>query len=341
MGMNASLADVARQAGVSQQTVSRVANATGQVSLATRAKVMAAMRSVGYKPNYAAKALRRGTFKALGLAVFDLTATGNISLLDGVAQAARNHGIGVTVSILGGKQRTLAAVERSMAGLPVDGIIVLMERMLTDLSTFSPLFKIPMTILTSAPVRACSTLDADQQQGIRLAVDYLRAAGHRHIAFVPGPENSVASQYRLHSFEEHMKKNGLQPIVTGHGDWTADAGYQIGLHLAPKIRKGLVTAVLAGNDNMANGLWQAFADGGLSIPQDVSLIGVDNSLQEVVPRLRLDSLDQHFIDIGREAVNMTLNAERSRQHGETPKPEHKLVPMSLVHRGSVGPARFH
>lgn len=339
MGLNASLADVAREAGVSQQTVSRVANDTGQVSQAMRAKVRAAMHKVGYRPNYAAKALRRGTFQTIGVAMFDITATGNIGLLDGIAEAASRQGYAVTIRILGDEDRTLARVEKSMARLPVDGIIVVMERLLTDLDTFTRRLNTPMTIITPAAVRSCSTLDADQAQGTRLAVDYLHSNGHAAIAFVPGPEDSVASQTRLHAYEQQMGALGLAPLVQDHGDWTADSGYRIGTTLVRQVRDGGVTAVLAANDNMANGIWQAFGRAGLRIPQDVSLIGVDNSLSESIPNLRLDSLDQHFTEIGRQAVDLTLHAARAQQRtGRPPRPEHRLVPMDLVRRGSVGPA---
>lgn len=338
MGLNASLADVAQEAGVSQQTVSRVANGRGQVSAATRAKVVAAMHKVGYRPNYAAKALRRGSFQALGLAMFDITATGNIGLLDGITEAASSQGYAVTVRILGDEDRTLAGVERAMARLPVDGIIVVMERMLTDLDTFTRRINAPMTIITAAPVRSCSTIDADQAQGARLAVDCLHSQGHKRIAFVSGPSDSVASQIRQDSYERTMKGLGLPALVAGHGDWTADSGYAIGTGLVPKIESGEVTAVFAANDNMANGIWQALLQAGLRIPQDVSLLGVDNSLTESIPHLRLDSLDQHFIGIGRQAVDITLQAARKQERtGRTPKPEHRLVDMDLVRRGSVGP----
>lgn len=341
MPTNGSLADVARLAGVSQQTVSRVANnphGSGLVSKKTRERVEAAMQKVGYRPNYAAQALRRGTFETLGLAMFDITATGNIGLLGGVAEAARTHGYAITVQILDNTDRTLAAVERRMARLPVDGIIVVMEKMLDDLATFRPVLTAPITVMTSAAVQACSTIDADQAQGARCAVDRFHSFGHERIAFIPGPQNSVSSTIREDSYCQRMRQLGLSPLVLDHGDWTADSGYKIGERLASLVQRGEVTAVLAANDNMANGVWQAFVDAGLRIPQDVSLIGIDNSLKETIANLPLDSLDQHFTEIGRQAVNLTLRtAKEQKKTGHLPTPEHHLIHMEMVKRHSVGP----
>ncbi len=342
MRLNASLADVARTAGVSQQTVSRVATGHGQVSAATRAKVLDAMRAVGYRPNSAARALRRGSFQAIGVAMFDITATGNIGLLEGITEAADAQGYAVTVRILGKDVRTLAQVEIALAHLPIDGIIVVMERELTDLGTFTPLLNAPITLITALPVRSCSTIDADQAQAARTAVDDFASHGHTRIAFLPGPDWSVASQIRRKAYCARMRQLGLEPLLLPRGDWTADYGYRLGKQIGGDVRSGRITAIFAANDNMANGLYQALIEEGLRVPGDVGLIGVDNALSVTVPHLRLDSLDQHFTRIGRQAVDITLHAAQTQQRtGSLPAPVHRLIGMDLIRRGSVGPAPKH
>ena len=119
------MADVARAAGVSQQTVSRVANGLPNVNEQTRQRVQAAMQELGFRPSYAGRSLRDGRYHSVGLCVNDVTKFGNLSMIDGIASAAREHNCAITlVEMSKTEEFSLAEATRRMAALPVDGIIM-------------------------------------------------------------------------------------------------------------------------------------------------------------------------------------------------------------------------
>jgi DNA-binding LacI/PurR family transcriptional regulator len=323
--------DVAREAGVSAQTVSRVANESGQVKPETRRVVVAAMQKLGYRPNFAARALKRGRFKAIGVVMFDILATGNILTLEGITRAAKEQGYAVTLTMMdedSGAENLAAAVDR-MKTLPVDGIIVDLEKMLPDVRTYVPPSDLPLTVITSAQTDYMSTIDEDQYGCSRLVVDYFLERGHKNVYFVSGPKNSVASEIRKQGWIDALADHGItapQPLL---GDWTADSGYAAGLRLA-KIAD--CTAIYAGNDAMANGIMKALTDSGLRVPEDKSIIGVDNSLQNMVARLSLTSVSMDFSAVGHKAFEMTVDAIEVPGQRE---PTHTLIPGSIVERSSV------
>ena len=132
-----SLQDVAREAGVSPQTVSRVANGSDAVRPATKLKVEAAMEHLGYRPNYAARALKSGHFNNVGVLLSNMSAYGNSRILEGITTAAANSGYSITIRPLDNLQdQSLAGALKLVEGLPLDGAIVIMERDFTDFNQF-------------------------------------------------------------------------------------------------------------------------------------------------------------------------------------------------------------
>lgn len=132
-----SMQDVAKEAGVSPQTVSRVANGSDAVRPQTRRKVQEAMERLGYRPNYAARALKHGRFNDVGVVLSHMTAYGNSRILAGIVDAAAENGYATTIHTLDTvSEPTLASVVDRMKQLPVDGIIIVMESPLPDFDTF-------------------------------------------------------------------------------------------------------------------------------------------------------------------------------------------------------------
>lgn len=354
-----SLLDVARRAGVSTQTVSRVSNHSPLVSEGTRKSVEKAMRETGYRPNYAARALKRGSFRSLGIEMFNIRTTGNMDLLQSLTQSASEHGYSVTLQMLDPSARTtLSRIDASVERQAVDGAILLMEHMLPDFRTFRP-GRVPLTAITSVPGSRIDTVDADQAMGARLAVESLLAHGHRNVWFVSGPENSVAGRVREESWKRTLLDHGITPPPIPpacHGDWTPGSGYRAGLALA---RIPGCTAVYAANDYMANGVIAALQDCGKSVPEDVSVIGVDDSLKVSSPRVTLTTVRQNWSEVAARAVSLTIAAirsanadagmgpdEESDPDGEamaaaaapsaaSRAPHHELIPCTLVERESV------
>lgn len=191
----ASMQDVAKAASVSPQTVSRVANGSNAVRPETRQRVEAAMAKLDYRPNYAARALKHGKFKDVGVVLFNMLTYGNARILGGIADAANSNGYAITMQSFGrNRERTLHAAIERMKQLPVDGVIAVMEEHVTDFSEFRPPKELPVVIISEDPANYCPTIDADQYGCSAAVVDYLLSKGHKTVYHIAGPSSSRAAE---------------------------------------------------------------------------------------------------------------------------------------------------
>lgn len=170
--------DVARLAGVSSQTVSRVANNSSEVKPETRLRVERAMEELGYRPNYAARALKHGSFKDVGVVLFNMTSYGDSHILNGIVDAAREHGCATMIrSFEQGCPATLQSAIDQMKTLPVDGVVFILEQQVADFNTFVPSAELPVVLISEEPSDHCPTIDSDQYGTSVVLVDYLLAKG--------------------------------------------------------------------------------------------------------------------------------------------------------------------
>lgn len=265
------MADVARAAGVSQQTVSRVANGLPNVNEQTRQRVQAAMQELGFRPSYAGRSLRDGRYHSVGLCVNDVTKFGNLSMIDGIASAAREHNCAITlVEMSKTEEFSLAEATRRMAALPVDGIIIGMSRMAPDFETFDPLPGIGTVIVTMYAHPRVTTVDSDHYGCSLLLMNHLFELGHEQIRYIGGPSFSVDEQFRRAGWQDALERKHIEPAEPLEGDWSANSGYEAGRYLAEHDRT--MTAIYAANDQMANGAIAALRDSGLRVPEDVSVV---------------------------------------------------------------------
>lgn len=323
----ASLADVAKLAGVSAQTVSRVANGSDAVRQKTRERVLAAMDELGYRPSFAARSLRAGRYRSVGLAMSgNLSATGRRNQFEGVTTAASNHDYAVTLLHLADSS-DYGEASRRMATLPVDGAILSLSVTPDDFDDFEASPGLPVVIIGDREQPHCPTVGSDQVACSRAIVEHLVSHGHREIRFVAGPRESLSNRGRLEGWRRGMERHGLRTVEPLVGDWTADSGYELGAQLA---RDGACTAVYASNDAMAVGVILALRDRGVRVPEDVSVVGVDDSYRGMLPRLDLTTY--RFDDARVGAVAFDLATRPPAAGGEQP---HVLVSGALVERGSV------
>ena len=322
------MVDVAREAGVSLKTVSRVVNEPDAVRPATRDAVHAAMERLGFRANYAARSLKLGSYKTVGLVFFELHG-GELSVLSGISTAAAQKGYAITlVTAAPGEQLTLGEAARRMATLPVDAMIFNLGRMVDDFEGYHSPTGLKTVIVTPFEQVGCTTVSDDQAGAARMAVQRLVELGHRQIRFIAGPAESLASRNRELGWREALAQAGLDAVEPLRGDWDADSGYEAGARLAASDAE--CTAILAGNDNMAYGAMLALRDAGVDVPGDVSVIGFDDSLPGVVPNSRLSSIRFDHAELGRRAFEEALLAEAA--------PRRVLVPATLIERASLGPA---
>ena len=302
------MADVARAAGVSQQTVSRVANGLPNVNEQTRQRVQAAMQELGFRPSYAGRSLRDGRYHSVGLCVNDVTKFGNLTMIDGIASAAREHSCAITlVEMSKTEEFSLAEATRRMAALPVDGIIIGMSRMAPDFESFDPLPGIGTVIVTMYAHPRVTTVDSDHYGCSLLLMDHLFELGHERIRYIGGPSFSVDEQFRRAGWQDALERRHIEPAEPLEGDWSANSGYEAGRYLAEHDRT--MTAIYAANDQMANGAIAALRDSGLRVPEDVSVVGVDDSLDDFVAHNELTTVRFDLHQRGREVFEHAVPKE--------------------------------
>ena len=322
-----SMADVAREAGVSQQTVSRVANGLSNVNEDTRLRVQAAMAKLGFRPNFAGRSLRSGQYNSVGLCLYDVREFGNLATVDGILSAAREHGYAITMIENVDDNLSLKDVSHKITELPVDGMIISMSLMASDFDSFKPQPGMGTVLLSMYEHPYCTTVESDQYGCSWTVVEYLKNAGHRNIRFVAGPSYSIDSNFRQKGWEDALSHFGLPVVQPLAGNWLADSGYEIGCKLSADTE---MTAIYSANDQMAFGIIAALQDRGIRVPEDVSVVGVDDSLEGYVPHCNLTTIRFDLLKRGRTAFEHAL---LGRKPGYTP--ETVRIPGRLIVRDTV------
>ncbi|MFD7691665.1 LacI family DNA-binding transcriptional regulator, partial [Streptomyces sp. NPDC059781] len=293
----ASMADVARLAGVSSQTVSRVSNGYPGVTEETRRQVLAAMKELGYRPNSAARALKRGEFRTIGVITFTLSTTGNVRTLEAIATSAAREGYAVTLlPVAVPTQDEVRGAFSRLEELAVDAVIVIMEVHLLDAATVTLPPHVQVVVVDSDAGDHYTVVDTDQAGGTRAAVQHLLGLGHRTVWHLGGPGDSFAAQRRTDAWRAALTEAGRVPPPLVRGDWSAESGYRAGLELAARDE---CTAVFAANDQMALGLLRALHERGRRVPEDVSVIGFDDIPEASSFLPPLTTLHQDFAEVGR------------------------------------------
>ncbi|NQX13817.1 LacI family DNA-binding transcriptional regulator [Microbacteriaceae bacterium VKM Ac-2855] len=325
---NPSINDVARAAGVSAQTVSRVATGAGAVREATRLRVVEAMTALGYRPNGAARALKFGRFHSIGVIMFSLESYGNMRTLDAIATEAAAAGYSVSLIPLPTASR--ATVSGAFARLheeAVDGIVIVIEaHRLADSDIRIP-DGLPVVVIDSDASFHYPVVDTDQNQGARLATEHLLALGHQTVWHVAGPQNSYSAHRRRLSWERTLQEHraAIPPVIIG--DWTSASGLLAGARLAVEPE---VTAVFAANDQMALGVLNALHTAGRRVPEDISVVGFDDLAESAAFWPPLTTIRQDFALVGQKSLRVLLSAIEHQPIAPT-----ELVPTKLIIREST------
>lgn len=330
-GKAPSMADVARLAGVSVQTVSRVSNGLDNVQASTRATVESSMKELNYRPNRAARALRSGSFRSIGVIVFTFHSFGNMRTIEAIATAAAEQNYSIV--LIPATTRTQKDVSRALASLEeqhVDGVILLMESHLID-ETEIRLDHLPVVLVDSALRREDFLVDADQAQGARQATEHLLQLGHDTVWHISGPDGSFSAERREAAWRQTLQENGRGVPKVFRGDWTTDVGYQLGQQIA---RRAEITAVFVSNDQMALGLLRACHEIGRVVPETLSVVGFDDMPESGSFWPPLTTVHQDFAQVGRRSVQYLLAA----LSGDHTVHEVK-VPTRLVVRASTAVPR--
>ncbi|MGJ6980283.1 LacI family DNA-binding transcriptional regulator [Aestuariimicrobium soli] len=323
-----SLADVAKAAGVSAQTVSRVATGSDRVRPTTKERVVAAMQELGYRPNGAARALKYGRYRSIGVIMFTLASYGNVRTLSAVADEADRGGYSLSfISLRAATEASLSGAFHRLAEQAVDGVIILIESHVARDAAIRIPPGMPVVVIDSSADGAHPFVDTDQAQGARQATEHLLDLGHETVFHIAGPEGSYSAQRRLAAWQAVLEERGLRVPVPFVGDWSADSGRAAGEWLA---RMPDATAVFAANDQMALGLMHALHERGRRLPDEMSIVGFDDTPESGNFWPPLTSVHQNFAEVGVQALRALITLI---ERGEVADPV--IVPTTLVVRGST------
>ncbi|MGW2044775.1 LacI family DNA-binding transcriptional regulator [Streptomyces sp. NPDC001858] len=306
------MADVARLAGVSHQTVSRVLGDHPNVRDETRSRVLRAIEEMGYRRNSSARALATRRTRTLGVVASDTTLYGPASTLFALEEAARAEGYLVsTVSL---RELTMEKVSEALDHLSeggVEGVVAIAPQRSAVEALAELRHPFPVVVVGSGPGVDVPSVSVDQHLGARLATGHLLAAGHRTVWHLAGPEDWQEAADRAAGWRATLEAAEVEPPMLLRGDWSPLSGYRAGQELAGWVGRGL-TAVFVANDQMALGVLRALREAGVRTPQDVAVVGFDDIPESEFFAPPLTTVRQDFSTVGRRGIALLLELIEGR-----------------------------
>ncbi|HEY7146571.1 MAG TPA: LacI family DNA-binding transcriptional regulator [Streptosporangiaceae bacterium] len=336
------LYDVARAAGVSTATVSRVMHGQDRVSPATRRRVLEVIEDLGYVPDGAAQSLSRRRKDVIGLVAVerfspesDIEQTSLLfveQVLRGVEALLREIGWSLLISFL---QVGDSAFERLRAvSGKVDGLLIsegiVSSRQLADLSA-----RLPIVLVAGSPDETqADVVDADNRTGTRALAEHLvEVHGRTRLFYAAGPTEAPDARERRAGFEEVLAEHpGASLAGAFEGQFSAVSGQAAARHILAGPRRDLPDAVVCGNDQMAIGVIRELAAGGMRVPEDMAVVGFDDIYPGAVLDPPLTTVRQPMRQLGERACSLLL--DRLNKPGLPHRVE--LLPTELVVRASCG-----
>ncbi len=328
------MVDVAREAGVSHVTVSRVLNGHPSVRRETRARVEEAIEKLGYRRNSVARALKSRRSSTIGVVLAGAELYELPRILRGMQTAAQRAGYWVNLaSWQGGRTLDLAETLQRLTDQAVEAIAVIADRPMAVDALSDIVIGVPMTVVMSGnvPNPDLSFVELDQELGARLAVQHLLGLGHRRIVHMTGALRTFDARARVDGWRAALKDVPEAEGELLEGDFTGNSGYRLTHYLLKRRTHELPTAIFAGNDLMAMGALAAFAERGVKVPDDMSLVGFDDIAGAAFQVPALTTVRQDFVSLGACSIEQLLRLMR----GE--RPTCARIPPELVVRRSTAP----
>lgn len=327
--------DVAERAGVSRALVSLVMRNSPKVSDHRRRAVLEAAKDLGYQPHIMARSLASRTSNIVGVMVSDLRNAFFADVVEGMDSAAQESGLELILNTgrrSAARERT--ALESLLAFRP--GGIILLSPILPAGAIRDAAQQAPLVLVSrSSSIAGVDTVNDDGEVGAGLAVDHLASLGHRRIVHLDGG-TAFSAAPRRKGYRAAMERHGLEPMVvpSEHTDSAGLAAVQKLLNLFS--RNNFPTALVCGNDFNAVGAMSALEEAGLRVPDDVSIIGYDNTSLAALRHVSLTTIDQPRVQMGRLAVEALV--ERLRADRTDPV-RRRLQPSLVVRSTTSAPTR--
>lgn len=322
---------VAARAGVSIASASRVLNGLG-ASAETIRKVRAAADEVGYVPNAIARSLQAQRTDLIALAVEDIGNPVYVSMMRAIEAVCAETGRQLLVHATGGRIDNETALLRRLANRYVDGMVISPIRVTGDHLAAMADSPVPVVVIGQIPEDApVDNVRTDSRTGVRLAVDHLVGLGRRRIGFLNGPLDTVPGAARDAGFRTAVAAHGLGGDLVEVGDFQYAAGRAAAERL---LAREVPDALLCANDLIAAGALHALLAAGHRVPEDVALVGMDDTELAQMMFPQLSSVSLGSAERGRRAAGLLLR----RIADPTLPPRREQVPASLVVRASSRPA---
>ncbi|GAA1964237.1 LacI family DNA-binding transcriptional regulator [Agromyces allii] len=326
----ATIYDVAQAAGVSHQTVSRFLKGFEGIRPETREKVEQALDELGYRPNLTARSLKSGRSHRIGALTHEISQVGPGRIVEGASAAAREAGY--VLDIIALDARNPRAIEESLAIITQHDLAGVLALASTDEMTHAfetTAFRVPAYVAAESDGVPDDPRTKLSSVGLPAVVAHLAELGHRRVVHIAGPHTWSASRNRMRAFESAVEAQGMHSEAILHGDWSARSGYEA---IAGLAELPGATAYVAANDQMAIGAMLALKERGLRIPEDVSVVGIDDIPEAAYLDPPLTTLRNDFEAQGRAAVHQLLALIEQSE----PRPV-TVPPPLLVVRRSSGP----
>jgi LacI family transcriptional regulator len=323
--MPATIRDVAGASGVHASTVSRTFSAPHLVNPETRSRVLASAESLGYRPNRAARALITGRTGNIGLIVADIANPFFPPLIKAAEAHARQRDYHLFVADSNEDPLVEEELVQALAK-QVDGIVLCSPRM-ANASIEQLAHEVPLVVVNRL-VASLPAVVMDVAQGARLAIEHLAGLGHRDLALLGGPRSSWTNREIRRSAGATARSHGVTLTVLGPNAPTEHGG----IAAAEQVRNSGVTAIVAYNDLMAIGLLEGLHNLGVDVPEEVSVVGIDDIALSRLIRPKLTTVATPTAAAGRAAVDMLL------QHGDDRRAGAQItLQTTLVIRDSTAP----
>jgi LacI family transcriptional regulator len=331
--------DVARTAGVSLATVSRVLNENPRVSGETRRLVLDAAESLRYRPNSLARSLVTNRTNTVGVLLPDLYGEFFSEVIRGLDGEARAQGYHLLVSSSHASTDELIAAVRAMHGR-IDGLIVMAPDVDAPQALRDTIGSFPIVLLDGGMgATEFDSISLGNAEGARLAVRHLLDLGHRRVATVAGPAGNVDARQRLFGYRTEMREGGgrWSPELELAGDFTEPSGYEAGAALL--ALETPATAVFCANDYMAIGILGRLSEAGLRVPEDLSVVGFDDIVMARYLSPALTTVHVDTAELGARAVRRVLEILKGDGSSSGPKRSETLRATLAVRASSGRPRR--
>ena len=328
--------DVAKAAGVSYGTVSRVLNNAPDVNAATRERVLQAIKDLGYRRNRAATTLVTSRSTSLGILTDGSPRFGPVGTLMALEHVARQRGYATTVvSAEPPYEESVPSALDTMEDIGVDGIIVIAPVLPMAAAVWNTPVRVPVEMIAAGASSTPNvfTYSENQELGARLATQHLIDLGHTDIAHLAGSMDWFDGRVRKRGWEAALRDAGLEPGLCLEGDWSPKWAYETSLRLVEEGR--VPQAIFAVSDHTALGIIRAFAEKGIRVPDDVSIVGFDDIEGSEYFLPPLTTVRQDFNALALTSIDVLLGAVEGRDVDRTPGDPKLVVRRSAMPAAAV------